>query len=96
MMAPLEWAYRVTALSGFQVVGVMNKAPTMPDYEGRLRDVASFYDPETSAPARQEIIDRRDVDFVLGPLDGNPDQGIESPSWRPVLRASRFLVYSTP
>ena len=95
MMAPLEWAYLVTALSGFQVVGVMNKAPTMADYEGRLRDVASFYDPETPAPARQEIIDRREVDFVLVPLDGNPHQGIVSPTWRPVLRASRFLVYST-
>ncbi|MGH7563243.1 MAG: hypothetical protein ACREK5_02320 [Gemmatimonadota bacterium] len=95
MMAPLDWAYRVTALSGFRVVGVMNKAPTMPDYEGRLRDVGSFYDPETPAAARQEIIERRDVAFVLIPLDGGPDQGIVSPSWKPVLRTSTFIVHST-
>jgi hypothetical protein len=95
MMAPLDWAYRVSALSGFQVVGVMNKAPTMPGYEGRLRDVASFYDPQTPPVARQEIIDRRRVDFVLIPLDGRPKQGIVSPSWKPLLRTSSFIVYST-
>lgn len=95
MMAPLDWAYRITAVSGFEVVGVLNKAPTMPDYEGRLHDVASFYDPGTRADARQEIIDRRQVDFVLILLDAEPDHGIVSPAWKPVMRASRFLVYST-
>ncbi|MGH7542470.1 MAG: hypothetical protein ACREK7_00895 [Gemmatimonadota bacterium] len=95
MMAPLDWAYRVAALSGFQVVGVLNKAPTMPDYEGRLRDVATFYDPETPSDARREIIDRRRIDYVLILLDTDPDHRIVSPSWKPVLRAGRYLVYST-
>lgn len=95
MMAPLDWSYRITAFSSFEVVGVLNKAPTMPDYDGRLRDVASFYDPETPAAARREIIDRRQVDYVLILLDAEPGHGIVSPSWKPVMRTSRFLIYST-
>lgn len=95
IMAPLDWAYRVTALSGFRVVGVLLEAPTMPDYEARRRDVLDFYDPETSARVREEIIDRRGVDFILFPMEGQGSNGVISPRWEPVLQGSLFDVYST-
>lgn len=95
IMAPLDWAYRITALSGLRVVGVLLEAPTMPDYEGRRRDVLDFYDPETPAGVREEIIDRRDVDFILFPVGGEGGDRMISPGWAPVLQGSLFDVYST-
>lgn len=95
IMAPLDWAYRVSALSRLEVVGVLLEPPTMPDYAERRRDVQTFYDHRSPIEAREEIIDRRGVDFILVPGEGKAGDIVPSPDWEPVLHATEFDVYAT-
>ena len=96
IMAPLDWAYRVSALTDYKVVGVMHPAPTMPDFEGRRRDVWTFYDPDTERATREEILRRRDAGYVLVPLDSETgDPSLRLPL-DPVVEGSNFILYGVP
>jgi hypothetical protein len=96
MMAPLDWAYRVSALTDYKVVGVMHPAPGLPDFEGRQLDVSTFYEPETARAAREEIVQRREVDYVLVPLDEVTGEPLLQLHWNPVFEGSNFTLYGIP
>jgi len=96
IMAPLDWAYRVSAFTDYKVVGVMHPAPTMPDFEGRRRDVWTFYDPDTERATREEILRRRDASYVLVPLDSiTGDPSLRLPL-DPVVDGRNFTLYGVP
>ena len=96
IMAPLDWAYRVSALTDYKVVGVMHPAPTMPDFEGRRRDVWTFYDPDTRRATREEILRRREAGYVLVPLDSETGDPLLRLPLDPVVEGSNFILYGAP
>ncbi len=96
MMTPLDWAYRVSALTDYKVVGVMHPAPGLPDFEARQLDVSTFYDSETERATREEIVQRRGVNFVLVPLDGETGEPMVQLHWNPVFEGSNFRLYGIP
>ncbi len=96
IMAPLDWGYRVSALTDYKVVGVMHPAPTMPDFEGRRRDVWTFYDPDTQPATREEILGRREVSYVLVPLDSESGAPLLRLPLSPRVEGSNFTLYGVP
>jgi hypothetical protein len=96
IMAPLDWAYRVSALTDYKVVGVRHPAPTMPDFEGRRRDVWIFYDPETERATRDEILRRREAGYVLVPLDSETGDPLLRLPLDLIVEGSNFALYRVP
>lgn len=92
VMAPLAWAYPVAALTGYNVVGVPNNVPIMPDFQDRANAVARFYDAATSPGNRRDIVRRFDVDYILienGVIEVPLDE-----EWIVAVRGNRFSFFT--
>jgi len=65
------------------------------DTEHRRQDVAAFFDPASSQQMRDDILRRRNVDYVLVDLQTQSDvlpQLLEDPMLREVYRGRRFVI----
>ncbi|MDX6534101.1 MAG: hypothetical protein QOF68_1845 [Gaiellales bacterium] len=72
-----------------------SRAEPKVDTQGRLAAALQFFDPETTAAERSEIVTRLDADYVLLDLEGQRDvsaQVLAQPGLSVVYRGPRFVI----